>query len=176
MPKKVTEFGHLSPANAVFRTKDNRKITIAALEDVYWEKLCNVLQLHKFADDEKYSSNSKRVKNGKIIYEHLQKIFLNKTSDEWIKILDRAGIPSGPVYTYDETFEDPHITQRCFFAEIPYRGDQILRQVGFPIKFSNFSPKIYLPPPEMGEHTEGVLLEEGFSKEEIEVFRKHGII
>jgi crotonobetainyl-CoA:carnitine CoA-transferase CaiB-like acyl-CoA transferase len=175
-PVQENEMEHLSPSNAIFQTKDKKKMTIGAIENNFWIKLCEVLHLNEFLDGEDYTTNTKRVKKGKEIYKRLQRLFLKKTRDEWLKILDEAGVPCGPVYSYQETFEDPHVRQRELFTQIEYRGEKLLKQVRFPIKFSDFEPRIYYPPPEMGEHTESILLEEGFSKEEMKILREHGVI
>jgi len=175
-PTQKDEMGHLSPSNAVFRTKDKKEITIGAVENVFWLKLCEVLKLKEALENEDYSTNIKRVKKGKEIYSRLQKLFLKKTRDEWIRILDDAGIPCGPVYSYHETFRDPHVRERELFSEIQYKGGKLLRQVRFPVKFSNLKPRIYYPPPEIGEHTESFLLKEGFSRKEIEALGDSGAI
>jgi crotonobetainyl-CoA:carnitine CoA-transferase CaiB-like acyl-CoA transferase len=175
-PVQENEMEHLSPSNAIFQTKDKKKMTIGAIENNFWIKLCEVLHLNEFLDGEDYTTNTKRVKKGKEIYKRLQRLFLKKTRDEWLKILDEAGVPCGPVYSYQETFEDPHVRQRELFTQIEYRGEKLLKQVRFPLKFSDFEPRIYYPPPEMGEHTESILLEEGFSKEEMKILREHGVI
>jgi crotonobetainyl-CoA:carnitine CoA-transferase CaiB-like acyl-CoA transferase len=174
-PTQENEMGHLSPSNAVFQTKDNKRMTIGAVENDFWVKLCQALNLNEFLESEDYRSNIKRVKRGKEIYKRLQSLFLTKTRDEWIKLLDEGGVPCGPVYSFHETFGDPHVKQRKLFTQIQYRREKLLKQVRFPIKFSDYEPRIYYPPPEMGEHTESILLEEGFSKEEIEDLKKRGV-
>lgn len=174
-PTQENEMGHLSPSNAVFQTKDKKRMTIGAVENDFWVKLCQALNLNEFLESEDYRTNIKRVKKGKEIYRRLQSLFLTKTRDEWIRILDESGVPCGPVYSFHETFEDPHVKQRKLFTQIQYGREKFLRQVRFPVKFSDYEPRIYYPPPEMGEHTESILLEEGFSKEEIEGLRKRGV-
>jgi crotonobetainyl-CoA:carnitine CoA-transferase CaiB-like acyl-CoA transferase len=175
VPAQDNEMGHLSPSNAVFQTKDKKRMTIGAVENDFWIKLCQVLNLDEFLESEDYRTNIKRVKRGKEIYRRLQSLFLTKTRDEWIRILDEGGVPCGPVYSFHETFEDPHVKERKLFTQIQYGREKFLRQVRFPVKFSDYEPRIYYPPPEMGEHTESLLLEEGFSKEEIEDLRKRGV-
>ena len=175
VPMPENEMGHLSPSNAVFQTKDEKRLTIGAVENDFWIKLCQVLNLNEFLENEDYRTNIKRVKKGKEIYKRLQSLFLTKTRDEWIRILDESGVPCGPVYSFRETSEDPHVKQRKLFTQIQYRREKLLNQVRFPIKFSDYEPRIYYPPPEMGEHTERILLEEGFLKEEIEDLRKRGV-
>jgi crotonobetainyl-CoA:carnitine CoA-transferase CaiB-like acyl-CoA transferase len=171
MPRKAAEMGHLSPCNAMFQTKDKQKITVGAVEDHFWKRLCEALDLREWLQGEDYATYLMRVKKGRKVYKRLQDTFLTKTRDEWLKILNDAGVPCSPVYSYEETFEDPHIKQRNLLVEIPYGEKKKLKQVVFPIKFSEYTPKIYLPPPSLGEHTEAVLLEAGFSEEEIMAFR-----
>lgn len=167
LPKKVTEMSHLSPSNAVFTTKDKKAISVGALEDVFWKKLCKVLKEDYLSNNEDFSDNSKRVKRGRKIYTILQKTFMQKDRDEWIKLLDKEGVPCSPVYFYDETFKDIHIKSRKLFSVVPYRN-KILRQVRFPAIFSDIKPTFYLPPPEVGEHTKTILKEAGFSSIDIE--------
>ena len=174
-PTPEDEMGHLSPSNAVFQTKDKKRLTIGAVENDFWVKLCQVLHLDELLESEDYRTNLKRVKRGKEIYKRIQSLFLTKTRDEWLKVLDEAGVPCGPVYSFHETFEDPHVKQRKIFTQIQYRGEKVLRQVRFPVKFSDYEPRIYYAPPAMGDHTESILLEEGFSNEEIEDLRKRGV-
>ncbi len=176
IPTPQDELGHLSPSNAVFQTKDKKRLTIGAVENDFWVKLCQVLHLNDLLQSEDYRTNIKRVKKGKEIHKRMQTLFLTKTREEWLRVLDEAGVPCGPVYSFAETFEDPHVKQRKLFTQIQYTGNKPLRQVNFPIKFSDYEPRIYYPPPAMGEHTESILLEEGFSKKEIEDLTKQGVL
>lgn len=174
LPKRPTEMSHLSPSNAVFLAKDKKGISIGALEDVFWKKLCKVLQIDHLFQNDDFSSNSKRVKRSRKIYTILRKAFAQKDRDEWIRLLDQAGVPCGPVYFYDETFEDLHIRNRELFFDMPYRGRK-LKQVRFPAIFSDLRPKVYLPPPEVGEHTKEVLREAGFSSANIKHLGEQGV-
>jgi len=174
LPKRPTEMSHLSPSNAVFLAKDKKSISIGALEDVFWKKLCKVLEIDHLFQNDDFSSNSKRVKQSRKIYAILQKAFAQKDRAEWIGLLDQAGVPCGPVYFYDETFEDLHIRNRELFFVMPYRGKK-LKQVRFPAIFSDLRPKVYLPPPEVGEHTKEVLRETGFSSANIKRLGEQGV-
>jgi formyl-CoA transferase len=174
LPKKPTEMSHLSPANAVFLAKDKKGISIGALEDVFWKRLCKVLQIDQLSQNDDFSNNGKRVKHSRKIYAMLQKAFAQKNRDEWIGLLDQAGVPCGPVYFYDETFEDLHIRDRELFLTMPYRGKK-LKQVRFPAIFSDLRTTVYLPPPEVGEHTDAVLRDAGFSSANIRRLGEQGV-
>jgi CoA-transferase family III len=81
-----------------------------------------------------------------------------------------------PVYDIDEIFSDPQIINRELFTEMNHPVAGIIKQFGFPIKFSQTPGKIYSHSPLLGEHTEEVLEELGFSTEKIDDFRNKGVI
>jgi len=172
----VTEMGHLSPANDIFETKDGKKVTVGALEEHFWESLCKVLGLEEFLNNTRYSTHRKRIENDKEISEKLRSVFLKKTRDEWLKEMNDARVPCGPVYTMEEVFSDPHIIHRGLVREIDDLKLGKIKQVPFPVKFSETPAEIKSPPPGMGEHTEEVLLAFGYSKEEIEDLRRENVV
>jgi crotonobetainyl-CoA:carnitine CoA-transferase CaiB-like acyl-CoA transferase len=176
MPSEPEDFGHLSPANAQFTAGDNRKLTIAALEDNFWKQLCKALSLNDFLENSRYESNLKRIRHASEIYDGIQEAISTKSRDEWIAIFDEYGVPSAPVNSYDETVTDPQVVSRGLVAEIPYRGNQKLKQIANPIKFSRFQPRIYLEPPEKGQHTDDVMFESGYSKKDLEALRERGVV
>jgi len=173
---KVSEMGHLSPANDIFETKDGKKITVGALEEHFWENLCKVLGLEELFNDTRYSTHKKRIENGKEISEKLRSVFLKKTRDEWLQKIEKARVPCGPVYTMEEVFSDPHIIHRGLVQEIDDPKLGKIKQVPFPVKFSETPAEVKSPPPEMGEHTEKVLLAFGYSREEIEDLKRENVV
>jgi len=173
---KVSEMSHMSPANDIFETKDGKKITVGALEEHFWENLCKVLGLEELFNDTRYSTHKKRVENGKEISEKLRSVFLKKTRDEWLQKIEKARVPCGPVYTMEEVFSDPHIIHRGLVQEIDDPKLGKIKQVPFPVKFSETPAEVKSPPPEMGEHTEKVLLAFGYSREEIEDLKRENVV
>lgn len=101
---------------------------------------------------------------------------LAKTKREWKALFDQAGVPNGPIQTIPEMFADPHIQARemCMSMEHPSLG--ALKLVGSPLKLSKSPVKMIKPPPLYGEHTEQVLRELGYTKDDIEGFRQNHII
>jgi formyl-CoA transferase len=168
--------GHLSPANDIFETKDGKKVTVGALEEHFWESLCKVLGLEEFLSNPRYSTHRKRIENGKEISGKLTAVFLRKTRDEWLQEMKEARVPCGPVYTMEEVFSDPHIIHRGLVREIDDPKLGKIKQVPFPVKFSETPAEVKSPPPQMGEHTEEVLLAFGYSKEEIEDLRRENVV
>ena len=101
---------------------------------------------------------------------------MKKTRDEWLQEMNDARVPCGPVYTMEEVFSDPHIIHRGLVREIDDPKLGKIKQVPFPVKFSETPAEIKSPPPGMGEHTEEVLLAFGYSKEEIEDLRRENVV
>ena len=81
-----------------------------------------------------------------------------------------------PVKTPEEVLDDPHVIFREMIQEIKLGSGESIRQVAFPVKLSETPAVIRLPPPELGEHTEEVLLKAGFLKEDLKRFREEGAI
>ena len=173
---KINEMGHLSPANDIFETKDGKKITLGAMEEHFWESLCKVLGLENFLNNPKYRTHRNRIENGKEISDKLRSAFLKKTREEWLRVMNDARVPCGPVYTIEEVFSDPHILHRGLVEEIEGHNLGKIKQVPFPVKFSEISAKVKSAPPEMGKHTEEVLLAFGYSKEEVENLRREHVV
>lgn len=149
-------------------------MTVGIASDALWRKLCNVLRLDHLADEDP-SARPGRLKRNREIRKELQARFSQGTRDQWIELLEQAGVPCGPIYSRAEAFADVHVRDRKLFVTIPYRGAQQLTQVRFPTKSSNYRPTIYLPPPELGEHTEDILMSTGFTDSDIERLRERGV-
>jgi len=173
---KATELNHLSPANDMFETKDGKKVTVAALEEHFRASLCRVLGLEEFLNNPRYSTHTDRIANAKEISTKLKVAFLKKTRAEWLQELKDARVPCGPVYAMDEVFCDPHIIHRGLVREIDDPKFGKIKQVPFPVKFSETPPEINSPPPQMGEHTEEVLLSLGYNKEEIADLQRANVV
>jgi crotonobetainyl-CoA:carnitine CoA-transferase CaiB-like acyl-CoA transferase len=96
--------------------------------------------------------------------------------DEWIKILIEADVPVAPINTPEQALEDPQVIFRQMIREIKLSSGESLRQVAFPIKLSETPAMMKLPPPELGEHNEEILLKAGYTREDIQRFREEGAI
>ena len=132
---------------------------LAVGNDRQFEKLCEVIGKQELADDERFGSNSERVKHRDELISLLKPVFLSKTSREWLSMLEAAAIPCGPINTLDKVFSMPQVEAREMLVhmEHPEIGD--LKLVGLPLKFSETPVKYQLPPPRLGEHTEDILKE-----------------
>lgn len=106
----------------------------------------------------------------------LSDIFLRKSRDEWLKLLDGADVCVGPVNSISEVFNDPQVIFRRMLTEIQHPVEGVIKQIKNPLKFSNCPLDIRTPPPLLGEHTEQILKRAGYSEENIREFRNQDII
>jgi crotonobetainyl-CoA:carnitine CoA-transferase CaiB-like acyl-CoA transferase len=159
------------PCYRVYRTKDDGYITIGALEEKFWGNLCRALGREDFIPHQ-YATG----KEGEEVISQLEEIFLTRTRDEWVNFLENFEICHGPVDDFQETFSDPQVVHRGMVLEVDHPTEGKIKQVGFPIKFSETPGRLRLSSPGYGEHTREILRELGYTQEEIESLEKSGVI
>jgi crotonobetainyl-CoA:carnitine CoA-transferase CaiB-like acyl-CoA transferase len=137
---------------------------IAVGNDRQFEKLCEVIgstgmlrNKLELVKDARFATNSERVKHRDELLSILKPIFLTRTANEWLLMLENAGIPCGPINTIDKVFSMSQVEQREMLIHMQHEEIGDLRLVGSPLKFSKTSVKYRLPPPRLGEHTPEIL-------------------
>jgi crotonobetainyl-CoA:carnitine CoA-transferase CaiB-like acyl-CoA transferase len=96
--------------------------------------------------------------------------------DEWIPLFDQAGIPCGPINTFDRVFSDPQVEHLGLVQEVEHSHYGKVKVVGPPATFSESAVGIQCPPPLLGEHNEEILtLLLGYSAEEVERLKEQGV-
>jgi len=163
------------PIYNVYETKDGKYLTLGSLEDKFWRNLFKAIGREDLGHIEE-SFREMRLDKLDEVTEELRKIFLTKTRDEWVKFLWEHDVCVGPVYTFEETFNDPQVKAREMVIELDHPEVGKLQQTGIPVKFSKTPGEIRMRAPHLGEHTEETLLKLGYSKEEIEQLRKEQVI
>jgi crotonobetainyl-CoA:carnitine CoA-transferase CaiB-like acyl-CoA transferase len=106
----------------------------------------------------------------------LEKAMATRTSREWIDILNAAGVPSGPIYDVREVFEDEHVKSLGLDTPVKHPVLGEIRIQSPAVTLSRTPGSIRMPAAEPGQHTDEVLGELGYSREEIERFRKDDVI
>jgi crotonobetainyl-CoA:carnitine CoA-transferase CaiB-like acyl-CoA transferase len=159
----------------VFKTKDGH-MNIAASGQLMYRRLCTALGVPQLIEDPRFKNAPDRSKNRKAMNEELDKATSTKTSAEWIAILNEAGVPCGPIYNVKEMYADPHVQHLGLAVEVksPQLGEITIQNV--PVTLSRTPAQVRTAAPEMGEHTDEVLKEAGYSAEEIGKFRKDEVV
>jgi formyl-CoA transferase/CoA:oxalate CoA-transferase len=168
--------GHPSLAPyQMFPSKDGR-VMLGAANDGLWNKFCEVTGRTDLSDDPRFQTNLDRVTHRSELIPILEALFQTKTTDEWVALLEAAGIPNSPVNTIANLVHDPQIAHRNMLVDVPHPTVQGLRAPATPMKLSDGPSSVRRHPPENGEHTEEILLEFGYSKEDIADLETSGAV
>jgi CoA:oxalate CoA-transferase len=141
-----------------FKTRDSW-IVIPIGNDVLWDKFCNAIERPGLIADERFKTNDLRTQNQSELAELLEEVTETKTTDEWMQILEKNGLPYSPINSIDRVVEDPNLKHRGMIAEIEQPGAGNLRIAGSPFHLSETPGEVRDPAPLLGQHTEEVLLE-----------------
>ena len=164
-----------NPLAGRYTTKDDRVITFVALQpDRYWGKFCRALGLSELENDPRFNTIEGREENNAILYPILDEAFASKTLDEWKPLLE--GIPYAVHQNMREVINDPQARANDFFVAYDHPTHGHLEAVANPVMLSETPATIRMTATEFGQHTEEVLLEYGYTWEDIARFKEQGII
>jgi len=135
----------------------NGTIVIAAGNDGLWRKLCNVLEAPEFVNDPLLNTNSLRTENQPYIEQLISEKTRTRTTQEWLALLEAAGIPAAPIQTISEMMDDEHLDSRKMFHRIRGNGNESFTAAGSPFKIDGQSPELSDRFPELGADNEAVL-------------------
>jgi crotonobetainyl-CoA:carnitine CoA-transferase CaiB-like acyl-CoA transferase len=132
-------------------------VVVATRQEVFWRRLCTVIEQPELADDPRFATNLKRIENRNELIARLEKIFANRTVADWLERLRASEVPVAPVNNLDSAFAEPPVAEREMI--LAYEHPQVghVRLPGNPIKFSGVDGTISNPAPMLGEHTDAVL-------------------
>jgi len=137
-----------------------------------WETLCNLLGHPELQTDPRFTNNGMRVANREALVEELNKIFSQRTVDEWLSDIAQAGLPCGAINSIPQVFAHPQTQARQMTLETEHPTAGTVKLTGFPYKFSETPAEIHAPPPALGQHTEEILKALlGYSSEEVEALK-----
>jgi crotonobetainyl-CoA:carnitine CoA-transferase CaiB-like acyl-CoA transferase len=159
----------------VFTTADGH-INIAASGQVMYRRLCEAIGASRLIDDPRFKTMTDRSRNRKAMNEELDKVLVARPSAEWIEALNKAGVPCGPILNIRQVFEDPQVQHLGLAQTVrhPERGE--IRVQGLPAALSRTPGAIRRAAPVHGQHTEEILAEFGYSREEIAALRRDGVV
>lgn len=155
-----------------FPTKDYYVI-MSAGNDALWGKLCHVLGTPELIDDPRFVTNNDRNNNIDELCEIINKISVTKTTAEWMDILEKGGLPVGPINTIDRVVNDEQVQARDMIVEVEHPIAGKMKFAGNPIKLSATPGAVDEPAPILGQHKAEVLKELlGWTEEKISEYNK----
>ncbi|MDP6100376.1 MAG: CoA transferase [Dehalococcoidia bacterium] len=142
----------------------------------FWHDFCTALNMPEVETHPKYATPDARKENYAEMNSIVENVFATKTRQEWLDILGQYQFAHAPIFDYDEMSEDPQVLGNEYLVEMDHPTMGKVKTLGFPVKFSETPARIQSPAPEFGQHTEDVLLEAGYSWEDIAVLRERGAL
>ena len=170
--------GTAHPLNApyqAFPTSDGW-ITVGAANQGNWLRLLDALEAPELRGDVRFATNADRMRNLEALTAVLTQPFKRRTSAEWLRRLERAGVPAGPVLEVGEMHADPQALAREMIVETEHPTAGPVKAIGLPIKFSDTPGGVHSAAPLFGEDTREVLREHGFSDAGIDELAAQGAI
>jgi len=156
------------PCYDVYECADGRYVTVAALEERFWEALCAAIDRPDLAGAHMADGEATRER----VRRELADVFATRPREAWLDDLADAEAMIGPVKTVTEAFEDPQFRARPVVQEV----DGLLRRAAFPVRTSAGLERTEAPAPALGEHTDEVLREAGYTDEGIADLRAAGVV
>jgi crotonobetainyl-CoA:carnitine CoA-transferase CaiB-like acyl-CoA transferase len=151
-----------------YKTQDGY-VTVGANSAKLWESFCNrVVEKPEWLSDPRFVDLPARLRNVDALQDEIEKIFVQQPTAYWWDRLDRAGVPGGPVYTYEECLNDPHVRARNMVLELDHPVIGRMKAMGHPVKSTGHIAEIRRPAPLLGEHSREVLSGLGMADGEID--------
>jgi len=164
----------------VFETGDNEQVFVGVVSDTQWKLFCAAFELAEFGADETLAANADRVRQRDRIIPVIRETFRKYTKQELMEKLEQTGLPFAPITRPEDLFDDPHLNAGggLLPVTIPdgeHAGEQA-RLPALPMELDGRRLGVRRDVPRMGEHSREVLLEAGYTDEEVDELVKAGIV
>ncbi len=175
VPKRIGNRHATIAPYETFTTMDG-EIVVAVGNDDIWRRFCPAIGVPALAADPRFASNRDRMANYDDMRPPIDRAFRTKTSAEWVAVLNTAGVANGEVRHIGQMLTDPQLAARDMIVTLMHPTAGATRVIGSPIKLSDTPPSLRTPPPTLGQHTNAVLEELGYSPDRIAELRSARVI
>lgn len=172
VPQQAGNNHPTSIPTGVFKTGDSF-INIATTGGRIWERFAQAIEAPDLLTHPDYATIALRSKNRDALNAAIGTYMAKRTTSEWVKILNDAGVPCGPIYSIDQVFDDEQVRHLGIAQQLPDAGKQL---VGQPVTLSRTPSRMAARPPLVGEQTRDVLTEFGFSEQEIASLQESKVV
>jgi crotonobetainyl-CoA:carnitine CoA-transferase CaiB-like acyl-CoA transferase len=176
VPQRFPRGGH-TPFWNVYTGSDGKHFALAMLMNRGWPETCTVIERPELEQDERFVHFRDRVvTNAPALIAEFDAAFARRPAAEWVQRLNDAGVFASLVNDYADLVDDPQVRANGYIVDVPSEHEAQLRMVPTPVGLSKTPVELRSAAPELGQHTEEVLLEAGYSWEEIEALRAESAI
>jgi formyl-CoA transferase len=159
----------------VFKTSDGY-INIATAGGKIWERCAEAIGAPDLPTRPEYATAPARSKNRDALNAEINACTEKKTTETWVRELNAAGVPCGPIYPIDQMFEDDQVKHLGIAQDVPNAENRPIRLVGQPFTLSRTPSRMAAPPPEVGEQTDEILAEFGYGADEIAALHQDKVV
>ncbi len=159
-----------------FKTADGYMIVVAPT-DRFFKSLCQALGMPELAEDARFVGADNRFAHREELIPTIQEALLTRPTAEWVRVLEAAGVPAGPVNTVAQALADPQVEARRMVVTVNHPVCGPVKIAGNPVKMAGTPAERYRPAPLLGQHTEEVLGEMlGYTRAQVEAMRSAGVV
>lgn len=164
----------LSPERRPYQTRDGH-ICALIYTDRQWQGFLRAIGREGLMqEDERFASYAARARHVDQVYGLLATVFLERTTAEWMALLEAADVPSMPMHSLETVLDDPHLAASGFFATVDHPTEGPIRTMRPPVSFQYCQPPAGRPAPTLGEHTRQVLAGLGYAEDRIDAMLAAG--
>lgn len=170
--------GSAHPLNAPYQSLATRDgwINLGAANPGNWDRVLKVIDAESLGSDPRFADNAARMKNREALVEVLEHYFTSKTTDQWVTLLNAAGIPAGPVSSIAEMHQDPQAIAREMITSVEHPRAGTVNTIGTPVKFHGTPGGVKRAAPVFGENTREILHNAGYSPAQIDALIDSGVL
>jgi crotonobetainyl-CoA:carnitine CoA-transferase CaiB-like acyl-CoA transferase len=158
-----------------FRCRDGQLIQIAVFNQKFWLNFCHALECEAWTQDPRFNTNEGRLAHRQELEAMVQRILLEREARHWLQRLAAADVIASPVHTYRDTFQDPQVLHNRMLVEIDHAALGRIKTHGLPVKLQQTPGQMRCAAPTLGQHSETILREMGYSSGEIDELVAAGV-
>ena len=176
-PAKVPRTSAINPIANYYQCGDGKWLIMLILQpDESWHDFCQALDIPEVENDPRFNDTLNRRKNRRELISILDKVFATRPREEWLKILEENDFPCSPINTISDLVDDPQVIVNKYITDFDHPVIGPIKLAGFPITFGKTPAAIRSGAPELGQHTEEVLLEIGYTWDDIAELKEQEVI
>ena len=175
IPGPLGSAHRISAPYQALRTKDGY-LNLGAATQPTWEQLCRAIGREDLMDDDRFRAPWDRKAREEELAALLEGTFSTQDTEYWLQLLDEAGVVAGPIYNMEQVYRDPQVLAREMLVDTEDPDLGTIHNIGVPVKMSSTPGSIRRRAPALGEHSAEILLERGFTEEEVDGLMAAGTI